>query len=223
MKRMFLMFALLAAFSISAMNTVSAQTTVLFDGNMPFGAQGFFSFGDFDVTDTGTSVIIDNSAGSTADGQGLFGGFGSNAFTVIDFDPLATDLTVEYQFLAGDMTDFFNFVLSDIDDIDSAQDNQFVFQGAAGTLIPDGSGFFTQTIPLSATPVFQQTSFSFDDEGDDIFNPGLREIQIQSGFGSEDPFVFEVRRIEITTVPEPSVVALLLCAAPALSLRRRRR
>jgi hypothetical protein len=220
-KKFTLSFALFSAFSLMTVGLASAQI-VLFDGSIPNGDQGFFSFGDFVVTDTADGVIIDNSAGDTSDGQGLFGGFGNNSFDPIDFDPSLSDLTIEFRFLEGDATGFFNVVLSDIDDADSAQDNQFTFDFGSAAPVGDGSGFLTQSIDLSVPASFRPTSFGFSDTGDDIFNPGLREVQIQSAFGSSDPMVLEVRSIVITSVPEPGSAALISLAIPALALRRRR-
>ena len=225
MKKLKYSIALIAAVAISAIGIGSAQAeTVLFDGSMPNGDQGFFTFGDLVVTDTADGVIIDNSDGDTSDGQGLFGGFGNNSFDVIDFDPTVTDLVIEFRFLEGDDSGFFNAVLSDFDSDTEAQDNQFTFSFGEASPVGDGSGFLTQSIPLSTQANFQQTSFGFDGPGVDGFTPGLREIQIQSAFGSTDPLVVEIRSIELVTaaVPEPSSLALLALAIPALALRRRR-
>ncbi len=223
MKKINLFFAMLAAVSISALGIGTADADiVLYEGGTPNGDQGFFSFGDFTVTDTTDGVVIDNSEGDASDDAGLFGGFGNNSFDVQDFDPATNELTVEFRFLEGDASGFFNFVLSDIDDENSAQDNQFTFTSDAASDVGDGSGFLTQSILLSEEANFQQTSFGFDDSGDGIFNPGLREVQVQSAFGSTDALIVEIRSIRISAIPEPGSLALLGLVVPAFALRRRR-
>ena len=222
MKKLNLAIVLFAAMLVSALGISSAQAgIVIYEAGTPNADQGFFTFDDVVAIDSADGVILDTSTGNGADAAGLFGGFGSNAFPITDFDPAVSDLVIEYRFLTGDQLGFFNVVLSDFDDVDSAQDNQFSFGN--GTLVGDGSGFLTETIALSTPANFQQTSFNFTDSGDSIFNPGLRELQVQSAFANENALVVEIRSIEIVTaVPEPGSIALLVLAAPLLVLRRRR-
>lgn len=224
MKKLNLAIVLFAAMLVSALGISSAQAgIVIYEAGTPNADQGFFTFDDIVATDSTDGVILDTSAGNGADAAGLFGGFGNNAFPITDFDPAVSDLVIEYRFLPGDQLEFFNVVLSDFDDMDSAQDNQFSFGNGNGTLVGDGSGFLTETIALSTPANFQQTSFNFTDSGDSIFNPGLRELQVQSAFANGDALVVEIRSIEIVTaVPEPGSIALLVLAAPLLVLRRRR-
>ena len=222
MKKLNLAIVLFAAMLVSALGISSAQAgIVIYEAGTPNADQGFFTFDDVVATDSAAGVILDTSTGNGADAAGLFGGFGNNSFPITDFDPAVSDLVIEYRFLTGDQLGFFNVVLSDFDDVDSAQDNQFSFGN--GTLVGDGSGFLTETIALSTPANFQQTSFNFTDSGDSIFNPGLRELQVQSAFANGDALVVEIRSIEIVTaVPEPGSIALLVLAAPLLVLRRRR-
>lgn len=222
MKKLNLAIVLFAAMLVSALGISSAQAgIVIYEAGTPNADQGFFTFDDVVAIDSTDGVILDTSTGNGADAAGLFGGFGNNSFPITDFDPAVSDLVIEYRFLTGDQLGFFNVVLSDFDDVDSAQDNQFSFGN--GTLVGDGSGFLTETIALSTPANFQQTSFNFTDSGDSIFNPGLRELQVQSAFANENALVVEIRSIEIVTaVPEPGSIALLVLAAPLLVLRRRR-
>ena len=224
MKKLNLAIVLFAAMLVSALGISSAQAgIVIYEAGTPNADQGFFTFDDIVATDSADGVILDTSAGNGADAAGLFGGFGNNSFPITGFDPAVSDLVIEYRFLADDQLGFFNVVLSDFDDVDSAQDNQFSFGNGNGTLVGDGSGFLTETIALSTPANFQQTSFNFTDSGDSIFNPGLRELQVQSAFANENALVVEIRSIEIVTaVPEPGSIALLVLAAPLLVLRRRR-
>jgi hypothetical protein len=86
--------------------------------------------------------------------------------------------------------------------------------------VPNDGQFHVLTKAVTS-PLFNQSAFGFDAADDAVNNPGLRQVQIQSVFGSTGRLNVEVDYVRI--VPEPASLALLGFAAPALMVAVRRR
>ena len=217
----------LKTFSVIAATTLTAASlnadVVLYDGaNDPglfVSAPGGFTFGDFSgaVVDNGGSFSIDGV--TDTDGvNGLFGGVGRDLLDgILDFDPATNQVAVEYRFLPGNAASSFNLVLAELD---GADEDQFQF-GLGNATLSDAGGGFTRALFDVDTGSSQFTQGS----GDGLANYGLRQWQIQSGFGSTDALALEVRQVAVigtAGVPEPSSLALLGLGATALLGRRRK-
>jgi hypothetical protein len=90
------------------------------------------------------------------------------------------------------------------------------------TSVPNDGQFHLLTKPFNME-LFHQNGFNFDANDDGINNPGLRQVQIQSVFGSTGRLNVEVDFVRIVRVPEPASLALVGLAGPALLLAVRRR
>ena len=190
-----------------------------FFGSAPAG----FNYEDITVADTGSSLIVD--APTDNNGMaGLFGGLGRDVDPVADFDTANSFFRIVYRPLADNTATNFNVVLSDQDSPSTAQDYQYVLTTSAGT--PVGGGFVEQIISTQPDPsAFNQASFGFG-AGDATPDFGLRQWQIQSGFGSPDRLNIEIQSVSIVlpteAIPEPGSIALLGLGALGMVTRRRR-
>jgi hypothetical protein len=194
--------SLVALLILAAAGQASAQVT-LYDGVASddfFGSEpAGFAFDDFSgqITDTGSSLVVDLA--SDLDGSnGLFGGIGRDLDPVPDVDPTTSSFRIVYRPLASNTASSFNVQFSDLDSPTDAQDWQFTLQMANGVDL--GNGWFEQVASIDpANSGFQQASFGFSGVGDGVFNPGLRQWQIQSGFGSTDRLHIEIQSTEIVS------------------------
>ena len=152
-----------------------------------------FTFDSFvtGLTETGTSFIVDVS---DFGGTGVF-------FGQVDLDADTAQLRVVYRALAGNVAPQFEILLQDNDGDDSAPglgNEEFLYPlpFAAGTPVPDGSGFDEQFVNLTDW-VFRQQSFGFNNDGDMMTNFGLVQFNLQSSFGSTDRTHMEIKSVEI--------------------------
>lgn len=222
-------WALIACLFAAALPASAAN--IVFDENAiptnPVNGFGSFSFDDFAVagavTDGPTSLIFDviDSNGS----NGVFGGVGvdfviedppgSQTFVPQDFDPATHQFELSVKILGANAATGINAAFIDDDGAGSADDHQFNFDL---TGVPNDGAFHLLTASL-LTPGFTQGAFGFT-PGDGQVNPGLRQMQIQSQFGSTGRLNVEVDFLRIVPiVPEPSSVVLLGLAL--CGLRRR--
>lgn len=199
----------------------ASAATLVFDENAvptnPVNGFGSFAFDDFGavgaVTDGPTSLILDviDSNGS----NGVFGGVGvdfvvedapgSGTFVPQDFDPATHQFELNVKILDANEATGLNATMIDDDGAGTADDHQFNFDLSG---VPADGQFHLLTASL-LSPGFTQTAFGFT-AGDGMVNPGLRQIQIQSQFGSTGRLNVEVDFLRIVqTVPEPSSAALL--------------
>jgi hypothetical protein len=91
------------------------------------------------------------------------------------------------------------------------------------TAVPVDGLFHLLTKPVIGGELFHQNAFNFDAADDGINNPGLRQMQIQSVFGSTGRLNVEIDFLRIVAIPEPATVLTLALAAPALAVAVRRR
>lgn len=230
---MFALKALSAAAAVALVATPALGQLELFDGSTDAGIFSTevsgFTFLDFDgaVTETGSSFII--NADTDIDGaNGIFGGVGRDLVNgIVDFNTATNQLLVEFRFLPGDTAGTFNAILTDVDSINpdgSFVEDQFQFGLGSASQAAIDNGFIAATFNIS------ETDSQFTQGGGDLLaNFGLRQFQIQSGFGSPETLNLEVRRVAIIgdavdnpPIPEPASAALLALGATALLGRRRR-
>lgn len=195
----------------------------------PANGFGGFTFGDFSaagaVSYTADSVILDIATDDDGE-NGLFGGVGvdfGEPTTVagidlllpIDFDPEVSQFELRVKKLQGNAASIVNMVMRDVDDLitNAREEWQYNFDLAS---IPDDGEFHVITVPATVTG-FRRTDSGTPDE---IINPGLGQLQFQSAFGGTDRLYIEIDYGRITTVPEPTAVALLALGGLA-AIRRR--
>jgi hypothetical protein len=182
-----------------------------------FGGFTFGGLGGGAVTSGPTSLTIDASS---------FGGVGvdfvlespptSGMFVPQDFDPNTHQWELRVKLLPGNTATGLNGVFIDDDGAGAAEEFQFGFSLAG---VPNDGQFHTVTRDVTSFG-FTQTAFGFT-AGNGVVDPGLRQIQIQSQFGSTDRLNVEIDYLRITEiVPEPSAIVLGLVAAAACMTRR---
>lgn len=213
------------------MTAIAAQaSTLTFDENAyPTNAlNGFggFTFEDFGapgaVTVGPTSITLDitDVGGNT----GVFGGVGvdflvetspgSDDFVPQDFNTTGMFWEMRVKLLSNNAATGINTTFVDDDGAGSADEHQYSFDL---TGVPNDGEFHIVTAAFDS-PGFTQDAFGFT-SGNGQVDPGLRQIQIQSQFGSTGRLNVEIDFVQI--VPEPTSAALLLVAAGAMGLRRR--
>lgn len=214
-----------------ALATPAAAVTIVFDENSiptnPVNGFGSFTFDDFGaagaVTDGSTSITLDVIDSNNS--NGVFGGVGvdfvledppaSGTFVPQDFDATTHQIEMSVKLLPNNEATGINAAIIDDDGAGTADDHQFNFDL---TGVPNDGQFHLLSVPM-ATAGFTQGAFGFA-PGDGVVNPGLRQIQIQSQFGSTGRLNVEIDFLRITeTIPEPTSAALLLIGL--LGLRRR--
>ena len=181
----------------------SAATFATFDAAQ-FDTNGFAfaDFNDFFAIDT-TGGTIDIDIMNDLDGvNGLFGGMGSDL--VADFDPNTTNLEVALTVDPLNVASSFNIVLVDNDGSTSGEEYQFSFDLTGVT--PGVPTLLTQSL-VSPGPVFSQPAFG-QDPGDGIQNYGLRQVQIQSVFGSPDRLKISVDSVSLIDPDDPLLIEL---------------
>mgnify|MGYP001796744559 CR=1 FL=1 len=215
---------------------LTAQEVVLYDGAAE--AQGFiagdgvagipggFTFGDFTLSETADTFIIDNNVdGDSA--NGLFGGVGRDTFgTFPAIDAEASTLSVTFRPTVAGVNEFRVIV----------QDANFQFQYGLDlvNVTPLADGFVAATVFLGANDPLDENDdaifFISDSSGNGVANTTVPDFstitqwQIQSLFGGSDPLNIEVSRIAIndSLVPEPGSLTLLSGGVLVLVARRRR-
>lgn len=230
-KLLWLAAATMAAAFIA--RAASAQLPVVFDENYyptnPTNTFGAFTFDDFSgpgaFTDGPTSFILDvtDFTGS----NGIFGGVGVDYGTPpgtnnINFDPAIAQWELRIKILPNNAATAIRTTYIDQDPGFPVPAEEYVYEFDL-TAVPNDGQFHVLTKPVLNGELFHQNAFNFDANDDGINNPGLRQVQIQSVFGSTGRLNVEVDYVRIVAIPEPASLALLGLAVPAVMLSRRRR
>jgi hypothetical protein len=156
--------------------------------------------------------------------NGIFGGIGVDygtppATNQRDFNPAVARWHLRIKILPLNAATAIRTTYIDHDGGFPVAAEEYVYEFDL-TGVPNDGQFHTLVKPVTS-PLFNQSAFGFDAADDGINNPGLRQVQIQSVFGSTGRLNVEVDYARI--VPEPVSLALLGFAAPALLLAVRRR
>jgi hypothetical protein len=192
----------------------------------PENTFGSFTFDDFSgpgaVTDGPTSLILDVTDFNGS--NGIFGGIGVDygtppATNQRDFDPALARWEVRLKILPLNAATAIRTTYIDHDGGFPVAAEEYVYEFDL-TSVPNDGQFHVLTKAVTS-PLFNQSAFGFDAADDAVNNPGLRQVQIQSVFGSTGRLNVEVDYVRI--VPEPASLALLGFAAPALMVAVRRR
>jgi hypothetical protein len=209
----------------------NAQLPIVFDENTyptnPENTFGAFTFDDFSgpgaFTDGPNSLILDVQDFNSS--NGVFGGVGVDYGT-----PPATNQhnfaidnvmwLLRLRILANNSAAAIRTTYIDHDGGFPVAAEEYVYEFDL-TGVPNDGQFHTLTKAFNAE-LFHQTAFNFDANDDGINNPGLRQVQIQSVFGSTGRLNVEIDFVRIA-VPEPASIAMLALAAPAMLLGTRRR
>ena len=212
--------------------TASAQLPIVFDENTyptnPDNGFGAFTFDDFSgpgaFTDGPTSLTLDvtDSNGS----NGVFGGVGVDygnppSTNQRNFDPATAMWEVSVKILPNNAATAFRTTYIDHDGGFPVAAEEYIYEFDL-TSVPNDGLFHLLTKPVLGGELFNQSAFGFDAADDGINNPGLRQLQIQSVFGSTGRLNVEIDYVRLV-IPEPASLALMGLAAPALLLAVRRR
>jgi hypothetical protein len=209
---------------------IAQDLPVVFDENTyptnPENGFGAFTHGDFSAagafTDGPTSLILDVTDANAS--NGVFGGVGVDYGTPPgtnnrDFDPANARWELSVRILPLNAATAIRTAYIDQDPGFPVPAEEYIYEFDL-TGVPIDGLFHVLTKPVTS-PLFNQNAFGFDAADDGINNPGLRQVQIQSVFGSTGRLNVEIDYVRI--VPEPASLALLGIAAPALVLSVRRR
>ncbi len=216
--------AVLVAVAVLA-RAASAQLPVVFDENTypvnPENTFGAFTHGDFSaagaVTDGPTSLILDiqDSDGS----NGVFGGIGvdygpfvGGALVPHAFDPAEAQWVIRLKVLPNNTATALRTSYIDLDNFLGTVGDEHVFEFDL-TGVPMDGNFHDLIIPASM-PLFTQGAFGLI-AGNTINDPGLKQVQIQSVFGSTGRLNVEIDFAAI--VPEPATFALVGLGALAMA------
>jgi hypothetical protein len=207
-----------------------AQLPIEFSENTvptnPENTFGSFTFDDFSgpgaFTDGPSSLILDVQDFNSS--NGVFGGVGVDygtppATDQRDFDPALAQWKVRLKILPLNAATAFRTTYIDHDGGFPVAAEEYVYEFDL-TSVPNDGQFHVLTKPVTS-PLFNQNAFGFDAADDGINNPGLRQLQIQSVFGSTGRLNIEVDYVRI--VPEPASLGLLGLAVPAMLMAARRR
>jgi hypothetical protein len=208
----------------------TAQLPVVFDENTyptnPQNGFGAFTFDDFSAsgafTDGPTSLILDVVDSNAS--NGIFGGVGVDYGTPpstnqVNFDPAAAVWKLAVKILPNNAATAIRTTYIDHDGGFPVAAEEYIYEFDL-TSVPIDGQFHVLTKPVTS-PLFNQSAFGFDAADDGINNPGLRQVQIQSVFGSTGRLNVEVDYVRIV-IPEPASLVLLGLAVPAvLAIRRR--
>lgn len=202
-------------------------------------------------TDPYLTLDITDTSGDNGD-NGVFGGMGVDFVTSVqepdpdpdaepgdtieinqltqNFDP--NDATWELRLKIGDNNEAtaIRTTMIDIDGdaqdtgggeggVDFMEGDEHVYEWDISGVPVDGQ-FHLLTMPV-ASPLFTQGAFGLT-AGDTIVNPGLKQIQIQSVFGSTGRLDIEVEYARISVIPEPATLALVLFGLTSTAMIRRR-
>jgi len=238
MIRLILLFgSAVVAVTIAGQLACADQVISQFDENViptnPQNGYGSFTYNDFSVagavTDGPDSLIFDVMTDSDG-ANGYFGGIGVDygistevipgtfLLLPLDFNPALSWWEMRVKKLPNNAASTVNTVYRDVDVLGStAEEYQFNFDL---TSIPDDGGFHVITVPATSWGFMQNSQ----GVGDGANNPGLNQMQIQSVYGSSDRLNIEVDWVRIvTSVPEPSAIALLGLGCMGLIATARRR
>jgi hypothetical protein len=209
---------------------VMAQLPIEFSENTwptnPENGFGAFPHGDFGaagaLTDGPTSLILDVT--DTDGSNGVFGGAGVDygtppATNQRDFDPALARWEVRLKILPNNAATAIRTTYIDHDGGFPVAAEEYIYEFDL-TSVPNDGQFHVLTKPVTS-PLFNQNAFGFDAADDGINNPGLRQMQIQSVFGSTGRLNVEIDFVRI--VPEPASLALLSLAVSAMLLAVRHR
>ena len=231
MKRKLLMIAMAGVVVALIGSAASAQLPVVFDENYyptnPDNGFGAFTHGDFSAsgafTDGATSLILDVQDADSS--NGVFGGVGVDygnppSTNQINFDPATAEWRLRLKILPLNAATAIRTAYIDHDGGFPVAAEEYIYEFDL-TGVPNDGQFHVLTNAVSS-PLFNQNAFGFDANDDGVNNPGLRQVQIQSVFGSTGRLNVEIDWVRIV-IPEPASAALLGLAAPALLLTARRR
>jgi len=210
-----------------------AQLPVVFDENTyptnPENTFGAFTHGDFAAagafTDGATSLILDIQDSDGSDG--VFGGVGvdygpfvGGALVPHDFDPAGAEWVVRLKILPNNAATALRASYIDVDNSLQTVGDEHVFEFDLTGVPADGN--FHDLIVSAAAPLFTQGAFGLV-AGNMINDPGLKQLQIQSVFGSTGRLNIEIDHVTIRAIPEPTTLALLgLSGLAMIGLGRRR-
>ncbi|QDV73887.1 hypothetical protein [Botrimarina mediterranea] len=162
-------------------------------------------FGNFDVSNGYFALDLTEDIDLA---NGLFGGVGSDISA--DFDAETTQLEVLLRVNPDNVATNFRVVLADNDGEGVGEEYQFYIDLSS---LPIGE-FVTVTQQLTNPgPVFRQAGFEQAD-GDMIQNYGLRQVQIQSEYGSSARLNIDVQHVKVID-PELPENPLLIELTPA--------
>jgi PEP-CTERM motif len=234
MKQKRLCIALAAMFAALIGQAASAQLPIVFDENTypvnPENTFGAFTHGDFSAagafTDGPTSLVLDiqDSDGS----NGVFGGVGvgygpfvSGALVPHDFDPANSEWVLRLKILPNNTATALRTSYIDLDNFLGTVGDEHVFEFDL-TGVPVDGNFHELVKPVSEI-LFTQGAFGLV-AGNTINDPGLKQLQIQSIFGSTGRLNVEID-YALIRVPEPATFALIALGGLAAvgSVRRRRK
>jgi hypothetical protein len=210
----------------------TAQLPIVFDESVfptnPENSFGAFTFDDFSATgaftDGPTSLILDvqDSNGS----NGVFGGAGVDYGTPPgtnnrNFDPNTSEWALRIKILPNNAATAIRTTYIDHDGGFPVGAEEYVFEWDLANVPNDGQ--FHELVKPMTGFLFSQTAFNFA-AGNGIQDPGLRQMQIQSVFGSTGRLNVEVDYSTIrAVVPEPASLVLLGLAFAPLAAGRKRR
>jgi hypothetical protein len=212
----------------------SAQLPIQFDENTyptnPENTFGAFTHGDFSaagaLTDGPTSFILDIQ--DTDGNNGVFGGVGvdfgpfvNGALVPHDFDPAIAEWVLRLKVLPNNRASAIRTSYIDIDDAMPTSGDEHVFEFDLTAISADGA--FHDLIQPASAPLFTQGAFGLV-AGNGINDPGLRQIQITSVFGSAERLNVEIDYAQIRIVPEPGSLGLMavLCCGSMFARRQAR-
>lgn len=219
MNARWILFTGLIAGALSA--GILPAATFVFDENTlptnPVNGFGAFTFDDFGaagaLTDGPDSIILDVVDSNAS--NGVFGGVGvdyvletphgSGDFAPQNFDASGHRWEMRLRILDNNEATSIRTTLIDVDGPGTADEHVYQFDLSG---VPADGAFHLLTLPVD-TPLFTQGAFGFS-AGDGVVNPGFRQLQIQSEFGSTGRLNVEIDFVRI--VPEPNSAFLLLLA-----------
>jgi hypothetical protein len=198
---------------------VSGQLPVQFDENTyptnPENTFGAFTFDDFSpagaVTEGATSLILDiqDSNGS----NGVFGGVGvdygpfvGGALVPHDFNPATAEWVVRLKILPNNSATALRTTYIDVDNFLQTSGDEHVFEFDLTGVPADGN--FHDLVKPASMPLFTQGAFGLI-AGNTINDPGLKQMQIQSVFGSTGRLNVEIDYVAIRLIPEPTTLSIL--------------
>lgn len=209
----------------------NAQLPIVFDESVfpmnPENTFGAFTFDDFSAvgafTDGPTSLILDvqDSNGS----NGVFGGAGVDygnppGTNNRNFDPATSEWALRIMLLPNNAATAIRTTYIDHDGGFPVGADEYVFEWDL-TTVPNDGQFHELVKPMTGF-LFSQPAFNFV-AGNGVQDPGLRQMQIQSVFGSTGRLNVEVDYSTIrAVVPEPATLALVCMALSSLMVRRKR-
>ena len=167
----------------------------------------------------GVAELMPHSNGS----NGVFGGAGVDYGTPPgtnnrNFDPATSEWALRIKLLPNNTATAIRTTYIDHDGGFPVAAQEYVFEWDL-TTVPNDGQFHELVKPMTA-PSFDQPAFNFV-AGNGIQDPGLRQMQIQSVFGSTGRLNVEVDYSTIR-VPEPATLVLVGLAISSLLVWRKR-